>query len=120
MDTVRIVVIINAAFGNPRNLKIQRRYFLLFVDDTGTANIIHYDRTFCKRVTISVLVVEVHALIVTSDFEYFLVDLTENILGLPIQIAANMHSKSLFYLDAKFGTNTEKRLANDIFNKIVI
>lgn len=49
MKSIRLVVITDASFDIENELRSQLGYLMLMVDATGTANIIHYTSSKCKR-----------------------------------------------------------------------
>lgn len=51
IETVKMVVIIEAAFGNDRAFRSQLGYLILLMDEEGEANFVHYAGNHWKCVT---------------------------------------------------------------------
>ncbi len=65
---LRLVIFIDVFFVNNKDLSSQIEYVICLVDDTHV-NILHWSFIKCKRVTRSVLVVELYAMIHDFDVE---------------------------------------------------
>lgn len=115
MSTMRLIVISDASFANTRNLRSQLGFIILMADETGTANIIHYGSSQCKRVTRSILAAEIHALVLAYDHAYVIRHTLIEILGRNVKLEAYVDSRSVFDVIAKDGNTTEKRLQIDIY-----
>lgn len=100
----------DAALPNARGLKIQLGFVIITSDRDGHSNIVHYGSSSCKQVTRSVMAAEDHALILGFYQAFVTPDLLRELIGRPIDIAAVLNSKTLFYIVAKDGTKTERRL----------
>lgn len=105
-----MVVISEAAFGNPRDFHSQLGYITVLVDKYGIFKVIHYASNWFKRVTSSVLSAELYALLITFDHACFIRDFTKEMLGRIVPIDAKFDSKTFFDVVVKDRGTSEKRL----------
>jgi hypothetical protein len=59
-NTIQLVVFTDASFANNKDLSLQIGYVIVLADATKKANIIHWSSIKCKRVTRSVLALELY------------------------------------------------------------
>lgn len=114
MQSMKLVVLSDAAFGNSRGYRSQLGYVILLTDASGTSNIIHYTSNRFKRVTRSVLAAEVNALILAFDSCYLIQDMKHEIIGIPLDMDAFVDSRTLVLVVATDGATPKNRLQIDI------
>lgn len=61
IDTMRLVFITDASFANAKQLRSQIGFGILMADGNGTANLIHFGSSRCRRVTIRILAAGINA-----------------------------------------------------------
>lgn len=70
LSTMHLLLITDASFANVEGLRSQLGYFIAMIDDTGQANIIHFDSNKCKRISRSVMAAEVHDIVLGFEFAF--------------------------------------------------
>ena len=111
---LQLLVFTDASFANNKDFSSQIGYVLALTDATGTANIIHWSSTKCKRVTRSVLASELYALAHGFDIGASIKSTLDKALGIDLPLVLCTDSKSLYDCLVKLGTTAEKRLMIDI------
>jgi hypothetical protein len=122
----KLIVFVDRSFANNKDLSSQLGFVLMLVnkhtdvDNTFTicGNVIHYSSTKCKRVTWSVLALEIYSIVNGFDIGIAIATtlrmITER-LSLPaIPLVICTDSYSLYECLVKLGTTKEKRLIIDI------
>lgn len=114
LETVRLVLLSDASFGNAAGLKSQLGYLIMMVDSDDNCNIVHYGSNRCKRVARSVMAAEIQALVLGFDYAFVVKDLIEEILGHHISLDALIDSRTVFNVIAKDAQTAERRLQIDV------
>lgn len=114
LDSLRLVLFTDAAFGNADKLNSQLGFVLVLVDENNNGNIIHYGSTKCRRVVRSVLAPELHALIYGFDQAYLAQHILQTVLSREIAVDAYVDSRTVFNIVAKASPTLEKRLQIDV------
>ena len=92
----------------------QISYVLALANAIGTANIVHWSSTKCKRVTRSVLALEPYALAYRFDIGASIKLTLDKALSIDLLLALCIDSKSLYNCLVKLSTTTKKRLIINI------
>ncbi len=66
-SSLQLVIFTNSSFANNRDSSSQIDYIVCLIDSTNTTNIIHWFSVKCKRITRSVLAIELFAMIYDFD-----------------------------------------------------
>lgn len=103
LDTARIILMTDASFANVSAMKSQIGYLLLMADAEGRWIEIHYGTNKCKRIARSVMAAEVQILMHVFVHAYFVRDLLEELIGLPLALEAKLDSKKVFNVVPKDG-----------------
>jgi hypothetical protein len=127
LSMAKLFVFMDSSFANNRDLTSQLGFVIVLankttIDDcnefTIHGNIIHYSSTKSKRVTRSVLTLEVYGIVAGVDMAYAIATTLQivfvclNLPRVPTIIATD--SYSLYECLVKLGTTKEKRLMIDI------
>lgn len=113
-ESLQLMLFTDASFANCANLKSQIGFILVLADKFGSANIIHYGSSRCRRVTRSVMAAEIHGLIYGFDNAYVVGEMLHEILEKKIPINGYVDSRTLFNVVAKSSATLEKRLQIDV------
>jgi hypothetical protein len=113
-NSLQLLVFTDASFANNKDFSSQIGYVLALADATGTANIVHWSSTKCKRVTRSVLASELYAMAHGFDIGASIKSTIDKTLGIDLPLAVCTDSKSLYDCLVKLGTTAEKRLMIDV------
>jgi hypothetical protein len=113
-DSLQLLVFTDASFANNKDFSSQIGYVLALADATGTANIVHWSSTKCKRVTRSILASELYAMAHGFDMGASIKSTIDKTLGIDLPLALCTDSKSLYDCLVKLGTTAEKRLMIDV------
>jgi hypothetical protein len=100
----------DASFANNRDLSFQIGYILVLVDRTGYANIIYWFSTKCKRVTRSVLALELYSIAYGFNIGALVKSIINRALEMELLLVVCTDLKSLYKCLIKLGTTREKRL----------
>lgn len=95
------VVLSDVSFPNASGLKNHLGYLVFKVDDDRRATIAHYGSSRCHRLTRSVMVAEVHALIHAVDVGILVQDPLSGIHGRTIKMGAFAARRNLFNIITK-------------------
>ena len=117
----RFFIFTDVSFVNNENLFSQIEFVIVLVDKFNKINLIHWSSIKCKRVTRSVLVFELYAMIHEFDFEIVLKSTINLILNTSVFIIICTDSKSLYECLMKL-KNTQKKTFHDrchVFSSIV-
>jgi hypothetical protein len=107
------MIFTDAAFANTLDLHSQIDYVVCLTNDAH-ANLIHWSSIKCKRITRSVLAVELYAMINDFDVEAVIKSIIERMLHISLSLILFTDSKSLFDCLIKLETTSEKRLIIDL------
>jgi hypothetical protein len=107
------MIFTDAAFANTFDLHSQIDYVVCFTNDVY-ANLIHWSSIKCKRITRSVLTIELYAMINDFDVETIIKSIIERMLHIFLSLIFFTDSKSLFDCLVKLETTNEKRLMIDL------
>jgi hypothetical protein len=110
---LRLVVFIDSFFVNNRDLSSQIDYVICLADATH-ANIIHWFLIKCKRVTRSVLAVELFAMIHDFDVDSVLKSTLIKMLVIDISLILITDSKFLYDCLIRLDITIEKHLMIDV------
>ena len=108
------MVFTDASFANNKDLSSQIGYVLALADDTGSANILHWSSTKCKRVTRSVLASELYGMAHGFDMGASVKSTVDKALEIDLPLVLCTDSRSLYQCLVKLGTTQEKRLMIDV------
>jgi len=112
-ESLQLLVFTDASFANNKDLSSQIGYILVLADSIN-ANILHWSLTKCKRVTRSVLALELYAMAHGFDMGASVKSTIDKVLGIDLPLVLCTDSKSLYECLVKLGTTQEKRLMIDI------
>jgi hypothetical protein len=104
INTLRLLVFMDALFANNRDLLLQIGYILVLADITNKANIIYWSLTKCKRVTRSVLALELYAMAHGFDIGAAIKLTIEQLLQIELPLVLYTNSKLLYECLVKLGT----------------
>ena len=125
---LKLYTMVDASFANNKDMNSQMGYVVILGNEIPTqnsnrtfkiqGNIIHWSSTKCKRVTRSVVALEIYAMAHGVDIAVAIVgtlDMITERMGLAkVPIVACTDSRSLYDCLVKLGTTKEKRLMIDI------
>jgi hypothetical protein len=114
-NQLRLMIFTDAAFANTTDLHSQIDYVVCLTNDVH-ANLIHWSSIKCKRITRSVLAIELYAMINDFDVEIVIKSTIEHILKLKNSLSLILltDSKSLYDCLVKLDTIAKKRLMIDL------
>jgi hypothetical protein len=114
-NQLKLMIFTDVAFANTTDLHSQIDYVICLRDDVH-ANLIHWSSIKCKRITRSVLTIELYAMINDFDVEIVIKSIIEHILKLknPLSLILLTDSKSLYDCLVKLDTIAEKKLMIDL------
>jgi hypothetical protein len=112
-NQLRLMIFTDAAFANTIDLHNQIDYVICLTNDIH-ANLIHWSSIKCKRITRSVLTIELYAMINDFDVEAIIKSIIERMLHIFLSLILLTDSKSLFDCLIKLDTTSEKRLMIDL------
>ena len=92
---LRLITFTDVAFANNVDLSSQIGYIIVLADQDN-ANILHWSSTKCKRVTRSVLALELYAISNTFDILSIIKYTIEKILCISLPLTICTDSKSLY------------------------
>ena len=98
------MVFTDASFANNKDLSSQISYVLALVDDTGSANILYWSSTKCKRVTRSVLASELYGMAHGFDISASVKSTVDKALEIDLPLVLCTDSRSLYQCLVKLGT----------------
>lgn len=111
---VRLMVFTDSSFANLHDLRSQIGFVVLATNDSGSANILHFGSTRCKRIARSVMAAELLALVHGFDHAFLVKHCMSEILGREIPLDAFIDSRTVFNTVAKTAPTLEKRLLIDV------
>jgi len=110
VTTLQLLAFTDASFINNKDLLLQIRYVLVLIDATNKANIIHWLLIKCKRVTRSVLVLELYGIAYRFNIGAVIKSTVNKILNINLPLIMYTDLKSLYNYLIRLGTTQEKRL----------
>lgn len=110
--STKLMVFADASFASNEDKTSQLGYIITMSDKDGRSNILQYQRSKSRRVTRSVLVAELFAIIATFHAASALKITLEEIYSRKVDMVMCIDSKSLFDLLVGITYPTEKRLLN--------
>ncbi|RFU31044.1 hypothetical protein B7463_g5287, partial [Scytalidium lignicola] len=113
-ETLQLLVFTDASFVNNRDLSSQIGYIVALADRKGNANTLHWTSVKCKRVTRSVLALELYGMAYGFDMGAAIKSTIEGILEIDLLLVICTDSRSLYDCLVKLGTTQEKRLMIDV------
>lgn len=114
IDSAKVVVLSDASFANAPGSKRQVGPAVLMVDDRNHVDVVHYGSSRCRKVSRSVVGVEVYALVHAFDHAYMVHKTLEELLGRQVTLEAFASSRTLFNVIAKDSETVEQRLQIDV------
>lgn len=114
LPSVHMAVFIDASFAGNSDHTSQLGFVICLVDQNNAANLIHYGSSKSKRVTRSVLSVELYAMVYGFDNCSVIHHSLQEFLGRKIDFKMYTDSKSLFDSLVSLNPTTEKRLLIDL------
>jgi hypothetical protein len=114
-NQLKLMIFTDVAFANTLDLHSQIDYVVCLTNDVH-ANLIDWSSIKCKRITRSVLTIELYAMINDFDVEVVIKSTIEHILKLKNSLSLILltDSKSLYDCLVKLSTIAEKRLMIDL------
>lgn len=113
LNTVHVAVFIDAKFTTNEDFSSHLGLFICLTDVTGTAAIIHYTSTKCKRTAKSVLVSELYVFVLGFDQEFVFTRVLKGILSRQARLKMYTDSKCLFDAITSPNTTTKTHLLID-------
>jgi hypothetical protein len=111
---LRLVIFIDSFFVNNHDFSSQIDYVICLTDSINTTNIIHWSSVKCKRITRSVLAIELFAMIHDFDVDSVLKATLTKMLDVVVFLILATNSKSLYDCLVRLRTTIEKRLMIDV------
>jgi hypothetical protein len=113
-SSLRLVIFIDLFFANNRDLSSQIDYVICLADLINTINILHWFSIKCKKMTRSVLTIELFTMIHDFDVESILKSILIKILVIDISLILTTDSKFLYDCLIRLSITIEKRLMIDV------
>ena len=110
---LRLVVFIDSSFANNKDYSSQIGYVIVLANDDH-CNLLHWSSIKCRRVTRSVIALELYAIGHGFDYACVLKHTLDSILCTSIPLTICINSFSLYECLVKLGTTHEKRLMIDL------
>jgi hypothetical protein len=107
------MIFTDVAFANTFDLHNQIDYLICLTNDVH-ANLIHWSSIKCKRITRSVLAIELYVIINDFDVEVIIKSIIKRMLHISLSLILLTDSKSLLDCLIKLETTSEKRLMIDL------
>ncbi|SRR6266567_1660828 len=114
IDTLKLIIFIDASFANNADLLSQISYVIVLADATKKANIIHWSLVKCKRVTQSILASKLYGMAYSFNISATIKSTIDKILQVNLPLVLYTNSKSLYNYLIQLGTTQEKRLIINI------
>jgi len=114
INILRLLTFINALFANNKDLLSQIGYILVLEDALYKANIIYWLLIKCKRVTRSVLALELYAIAHRFNIGAVIKLTIKQLLQIELPLVLYTNLKLLYKYLIKLGTTQEKRLIIDV------
>jgi hypothetical protein len=113
-SSLQLVIFSDSFFANNRDLFSQIDYVICLANSTNTTNILHWFSIKCKRITRSVLTIELFAMIHDLDVDSVLKAILTKMLGILISLILVIDSKSLYDCLVRLEITVEKRLMMNV------
>jgi hypothetical protein len=110
---LKLMIFTDVAFANTLDLHSQIDYVVCFTNDVH-ANLIHWSSIKCKRITRSVLAIELYVMINDFNVEAVIKSIIDRMLHISLSLILLTNSKSLYACLVKLDTIAEKRLMIDL------
>ncbi len=114
LTSLRLMIFTDSSFVNSRDLSSQIDYVICLTDFINTTNIIHWFSIKCKRMTRSVLAVELFVMIHDFDVDSILKSILIKMLVIDIFLILIIDSKFLYDCLIWLNIIVEKRLMIDV------
>src|SRR6266536_5974551 len=112
---MKLIVFTDSSFANNRDYTSQIGFVITLADKHNKANILHWSLIKCKRVTRSVLALELYRIAHGFDVGATIKSTIEKILRIDtLLLILYTDSKSLYNCLVKLGTTQEKQLIVDL------
>ncbi len=112
-NQLKLMIFTDAAFANAFDLHNQIDYVICLTNDVYI-NLIHWSSIKCKRITKSVLTIELYAMINDFDVEAIIKSIIKRILHISLSLILLTNFRSLFDCLIKLDIIVEKRLMIDL------
>jgi hypothetical protein len=113
-SSLRLMIFTNSFFANKRDFSSQIDYVICLSNSTNTTNILHWFSVKCKRVTRSVLAIELFAMIHDFDVDSVLKVTLTKMIDTLVSLILIIDSKSLYDCLIWLNITVEKRLTIDV------
>ena len=114
VSSLRIVLFTDSSFANGPDLSSQLGFIIVLMDDSGSANVVHYGSHKSRRITRSVMAAELLALVTGFDNAFVVKYTVDEMLGRNIPVDVFVDSRTTFNCVAKHAPTLEKRLQIDV------
>lgn len=101
IDTLKLVIISDASFGNAKGYRNRLGFVVLLADRNGKDNIVHFTSNILKSVTSSVLSAEVHSLVLAFEDCFLIQDMDHDLPCRRLDIDEYVDSLTPFYVVPK-------------------
>jgi hypothetical protein len=112
-NQLKLMIFTDAAFANTLDFHSQIDYVVCLTNDVH-ANLIHWSSIKCKRITKSVLTIELYVMINDFDVEAVIKSIIDRMLHISLSLILLTNSKFLYDCLVKLDTIAEKRLMIDL------
>jgi hypothetical protein len=113
-SSLRLIIFIDSSFVNNSDLSSQIEYVIYLADATHAANILHWSSIKCKKITRSVLAIELFAMIHDFDVDFVLKITLTKMIDTLISLILITDSKSIYDCLIRLEIIVEKRLMIDV------
>ena len=114
MDTLKLIIFIDALFTNNTDLLLQIGYIIVLMDNIGKANIIYWLLIKCKRVIRSVLAIKLYKMAHSFNIIVVIKLIINKILFIITPLILYTDLKLFFNYLVRLGTTQEKCLMINI------
>ena len=114
INTLHLFVFTNALFTNNKDLSLQIGYVLILEDVLHKINIIYWLSIKCKRVTRSILALELYAIAYRFNISTAIKLIVKQLLQIKLPLVLYTDLKLLYKCLVKLGTTQEKHFIINI------
>jgi hypothetical protein len=112
-SSLKLVIFTNSFFANNRDSSSQIDYFICLADSTH-ANVLHWSSVKCKRMTRSVLAIELFAMIHDFHVDSVLKVILTKMIDILVSLILITDSKSIYDCLIRLEITVEKRLMMNV------